>query len=60
MPIKKARPSKVCQILETGANDVLVVRSSENKQTLLPVLGDVIFNVVLVAGCITVRMPEYV
>ena len=51
---------KVCQILETGANDVLVVRNSENKETLLPILGDVILNVDLVAGCITVRMPEYV
>lgn len=51
---------KVFQILETGANDVLVVRSVENKELLVPVLGNVILNVDLVIGCITIRMPDYV
>ncbi|MDA1188898.1 MAG: ribosome maturation factor RimM [Chloroflexi bacterium] len=50
---------KVASILETGANDVLVVKTLENKEVLLPAIKDVVLNVDLEKGRITVRMLEY-
>ncbi|MBI9048261.1 MAG: 16S rRNA processing protein RimM [Anaerolineaceae bacterium] len=44
-------------ILETGANDVYVVKTEENKELLLPVIFDVVLNYALEEGKIIVRLP---
>jgi 16S rRNA processing protein RimM len=47
------------EILETGANDVYLVRSEAGKEILLPVIEGVILNVDLERGEILVRPPEW-
>jgi len=47
------------QILETGANDVYLVRTVEGKELLLPVVEDVILEVNLEKGEMRVRPPEW-
>jgi len=47
------------EILETGANDVFVVRKPETADLLLPVIDDVILTVDLEKGIITVRLQEW-
>ena len=51
-----ARLGKVAEILETGANDVYIVRDEEGRQLLLPAIESVILEVNLDAGTITVRL----
>lgn len=46
-------------ILETGANDVYLVKSSEDKELLLPAIEDVILEVNLERREIRVRPPEW-
>lgn len=48
----------ISEILETGANDVYVVRASENKEILVPALKSVILAVDLTGGIMTVALPE--
>lgn len=50
---------EVTDILETGANDVYIVRDGEGRETLLPALESVILNVDLDAHRMTVRPPLY-
>jgi len=46
---------QVAYLLETGANDVLVVRDGTGDERLIPfILGDVVLNVDLAAGVISV------
>jgi len=47
------------EILETGANDVFVVRKPGTADLLLPVIDDVILTVDLGKGIITVRLQEW-
>lgn len=44
-------------IIETGSNDVYVVRDGD-RETLVPALGWVVETVDLAAGVMTVRLPE--
>ena len=48
---------RVTDILVTGANDVFVVQGPRG-EVLLPSIADVILEVNLEAGAITVRIPE--
>jgi 16S rRNA processing protein RimM len=47
------------EILETGANDVYVVRAEGKEDLLLPAIGDVILQVDLEVGVLVVRPPEW-
>ncbi len=47
------------EILETGANDVYVIRTPDAKELLLPAIEDVILAVELEKGVVRVRPPEY-
>jgi 16S rRNA processing protein RimM len=49
----------LAEILETGANDVYVVKSPEGKEILLPALENVILNVDMEKREIRVRPPEW-
>ena len=53
------RLGQVVEIIETGANDVYVVRSEDGKEILLPAIESVILKVDLRAGTISVRPPEW-
>ncbi len=44
------------EILETGANDVFIVKTDLGKEILLPVIDEVIENIDVDAGLITVNM----
>lgn len=46
-------------ILETGANDVYVVRDESGKETLIPALRDVVLDIDLERGRMTVRPLRY-
>ena len=50
---------QIIEIIETGANDVYVVRSEDSHEILLPVLPEVILNVDLTTGSMQVRPPEW-
>lgn len=50
---------KLEQILETGANDVYVVKTVEGKELLLPAVDDVILEVNLERREVRVRPPEW-
>lgn len=45
-------------LIETGANDVYIVTSGEGKEILLPAIPDVVLNVDVPGGVMTVRMLE--
>ena len=47
-------------ILETGANDVYVVKTTDGKELLLPAIEEVILRIDLEKGEIEVRPPEWV
>ncbi|MBC9783376.1 16S rRNA processing protein RimM [Heliobacterium chlorum] len=47
------------QIIETGSNDVYLVRSEDTgKEVLIPALKSVVLQVDLEKGCMTVQLPE--
>ncbi len=48
----------VADILETGANDVYVVRGDDTGELLLPAISDVILEVDLEGGQLVVRLPD--
>ena len=48
---------RVTEVLQTGANDVWVVRG-RGGEVLIPALKDVIVGVDLDAGAVTVALPE--
>lgn len=49
---------KVQEIIETGANDVYVVHLEGRRDVLIPALEDVILDVDLERGSMTVRLPD--
>ncbi len=49
---------KVHEIVETGANDVYVVKLEGRRDILIPALEDVILGVDLEKGSMTVHLPE--
>jgi 16S rRNA processing protein RimM len=49
----------VAEIIETGANDVYVIRDAEGKETLVPALKDVVPVIDLEAGKMVVRPLDY-
>jgi 16S rRNA processing protein RimM len=49
----------LAEILETGANDVYVVRSADRPELLLPAIESVIIQVDLEKGTIVSRPPEW-
>jgi 16S rRNA processing protein RimM len=49
---------RVTGLIETGANDVYVVTTPEGKELLLPAISDVIKNVDVPAGVMTVHLLE--
>ncbi len=53
------RLGEVVDILETGANDVYVVRTDEGRELLLPAIKQVVLDIDLERGRMTVRPPEY-
>jgi 16S rRNA processing protein RimM len=46
----------VAEIIETGANDVYVVRGADGREVLLPAIGDVLRHVDTERGVITVHL----
>ncbi len=50
---------QLVEILETGANDVYVVKSKEGSEVLLPAVEDVILEVDLAAGRMRVKPPTW-
>ncbi len=48
----------VAEILETGANDVYIVRGEGTQELLLPAIKDVILEVDLEGGQLLVRLPD--
>lgn len=50
---------RLADILETGANDVYVVKTPEGKEILLPAVEDVIIEVKLESHEIHVKLPEW-
>ena len=49
---------KLAEILETGANDVYIVRDEAGKEILLPAIPSVILNVDMEARIIKVHLLE--
>ena len=50
---------KLVEVLETGANDVYVVKNDQGEETLLPAITQVIIEVNLADGCMVVDPPEW-
>jgi 16S rRNA processing protein RimM len=48
---------RVIDIIETGANDVYVVRGENYGEILIPAIDDVILNISVETGVMTVRLP---
>lgn len=53
------RLGTLSEILETGANDVYVIKTAEGKELLLPAIEDVILEVNLDQGIIRVRLLDW-
>lgn len=53
------RLGKLEEILETGANDVFLVRTPDSNEILLPVIDSVIVSIDLSLGRIIVNPPEW-
>ena len=51
---------QVVQVLQTGSNDVYVVRDEQGNETLVPALADVLLEVDPEQGRMVVRLPEMV
>jgi len=49
---------KLEDVLQTGANDVYVVKDDEGKEILLPVIKECVLNVDLKKGLVTVHLME--
>ena len=47
----------VLEIMETGGNDVYIVRSAGGQETLVPALKDVVVDIDLAAGTMTIDPP---
>jgi 16S rRNA processing protein RimM len=47
------------QILETGANDIYLVKTAEDTELLLPAIEEVVLEINLEKGEIRVRPPEW-
>ncbi len=47
---------KICEVLQTGSNDVYIVKDSEGRDILIPAIEDVIKNVDVAAGLVTVEL----
>jgi 16S rRNA processing protein RimM len=45
----------VTDVIETGANDVFVVRGADGREVLVPVIADVVVAIDLGAGRVTIR-----
>lgn len=54
--VEKGLLGKLTEILETGANDVYVVKSEEYGEILLPAIKEVVLDVDLEAGTMQVRL----
>lgn len=50
---------ELTEVLQTGANDVYMVRDAAGAEILLPAIEDVIINIDLAAGQMTVRPPQW-
>jgi 16S rRNA processing protein RimM len=48
----------VQEVLETGANDVYIVRGRSGREVLIPALKSVVLDIDLVAGRMLVELPE--
>jgi 16S rRNA processing protein RimM len=48
----------VQEVLETGANDVYVVRGRGGRERLIPALKSVVLDIDLAAGRMSVELPE--
>ena len=55
----RAKIGSVTDILETGANDVIVVLSTEGKEILLPFIESVILDIDSDGRRISVHLPEW-
>lgn len=49
---------RISEILQTGANDVIVVKRQEKQDLLIPFLKDVVTDVDVFAQKVTVRLPD--
>lgn len=49
---------KVVDVIETGSNDVYVVKNDKKKEILIPAIKDVVLNVNIEDGKIVVRLLE--
>jgi RimM protein, required for 16S rRNA processing len=47
------------EILVTGANDVMLIQSPDNKEVLIPLIDSVLLNVNLEEKTIRVKPPEW-
>ncbi|MBQ0000516.1 MAG: 16S rRNA processing protein RimM [Clostridiales bacterium] len=45
-------------VMETGANDVYIVKTNDGKEVLLPAIGDCILDVNLEENCMTVHIMK--
>ena len=50
---------KLDEILQTGSNDVYVIRDADGKEVLFPALEDVIISIDLEQQIMIVRPPEW-
>ena len=49
---------KICDVTETGANDVYHIKDSDGKIRLIPAIPDVVLDTNITDGKITIRVPE--
>ena len=49
--------STIQEILETGANDVLITRTPTGKELLIPVIESVVLKIDLAQGLVQVKLP---
>lgn len=52
------RLGSIREVLRTGANDVYIVDRGEQRDVLVPALGDVVVEIDLDAGMMTVDLPD--
>lgn len=49
---------KLTDVIQTGSNDVYIVRDAKGKEILIPSLKNVILNVDIAGGTMDVKLPE--